>query len=326
MTLVVRFILIFFFSTGSVFAEDNKLTARQILANMIQSLRTLNYEGTVVFWRNGRLETMKYFHAADHGREQERLVALNSPLREVVRNGDVVSCRYNDTQDVVFDHRPYERSFLVNFSRTLDELDDFYAFTLSGKEDVAMLPAYVIDIEPKDEFRYARRIWVERLQFLPLKIAVYDASGALLEQVVFTEQHVKAALPFRDVTSAAGQPGAVDGQVIKDGNAGALPFTVTSSPSGFRAIYFARKTMHDSRLPVDHLLMSDGLTSISVYKENKNPEMDLGLRSVGAINSYSLNLEDYQITAMGEAPPETVKSIVEGVRLNPSVVQQLQPK
>jgi sigma-E factor negative regulatory protein RseB len=325
MTLVVRFILIFFFSTGSVFAEDNKFTARQILTNMIQALRTLNYEGTVVFWRNGRLETMKYFHAADRGREQERLVALNSPLREVVRNGDLVSCRYNDTQDVVFDHRPYERSFLVNFSRTLDELDDFYEFSLSGKEDVAMLSAYVIDIEPKDQFRYARRIWVEKLRFLPLKIAVYDASGALLEQVVFTEQHVKAALPFREVESASGQPRA-DGQVIKDGNGGTLPFTVTDFPAGFRAIYFARKTMHDSRLPVDHLLMSDGLTSISVYKETKNPEMDMGLRSVGAINYYSLNLDDYQITAMGEAPPETVKSIVEGVKLTPPLVQKLQPE
>ncbi|EIC31444.1 negative regulator of sigma E activity [Methylomicrobium album BG8] len=326
MTLVVRFILIFFFSTGSVFAEDNKLTARQILTNMIQALRTLNYEGTVVFWRNGRLETMKYFHAVDRGKEQERLVALNSPLREVVRNGDVVSCRYNDTQDVVFDHRPYERSFLVNFSRTLAELDDFYEFSLAGKEDVAMLPAYVIDIEPKDQFRYGRRIWVEKLQFLPLKIAVYDVSGALLEQVVFTEQHVRAALPFREARAEVGRANMLAGQAIKDGNAGVLPFTVTDSPAGFRPIYFARKTMHDSHLPVDYLLMSDGITSISVYKENKNPEMDLGLRSVGAINYYSLSLEDYQITAMGEAPPETVKSIVEGVRLNPPIVRKLQPE
>jgi sigma-E factor negative regulatory protein RseB len=319
MTLVVRFILIFFFSIGSVFAEDNKLTAKQILANMIQSLRTLNYEGTVVFLRNGKLETMKYFHAVEQGREQERLIALNSPLREVVRNGDLVSCRYNDTQTVVFDHRPYERSFLVNFSKSLDDLADLYDFSLSGEEDVAMLPAYVIDIQPKDEFRYARRIWVEKLKFLPLKIAVFDFSGALLEQVVFTEQHVKAApLPFSEVKSGAAHWSGQEGRALKDGDSGALlPFTVTNFPAGFKAIYFAQRTMHDSHLPVDHLLMSDGLTSISVYKESKNPEMDLGLRSVGAINYYSLNLEDYQITAMGEAPPVTVKAIVESIRLKP---------
>jgi sigma-E factor negative regulatory protein RseB len=327
MTPVVRFILIFLFSTGSVFAEGNKLTARQILTNMIQSLRGLNYEGTVVFLRNGSLETMKYFHAVEQGREQERLVALNSPLREVVRNGDMVSCRYNDTQDVVFDHRPYERSFLVNFSRTLAELDDIYEFALAGEEDVAMLSAYVIDIQPKDEFRYARRIWVEKRQFLPLKTAVYDSSGTLLEQVVFTEQRVKAALPFSEVKSEPGQlQNALVGQAIKDGASSALPFTVTSSPAGFKAVYFARKTMHDSRLPVDHLLMSDGLTSISIYKESRNPEMELGLRSVGAINYYSLNLDDYQITAMGEAPPAAVKSILEGIRLSPPIAETRQAK
>lgn len=317
MTVVVRFFLIFFFTIGSVFAEDNKLTAKQILANMIQSLRALNYEGTVVFLRNGRLETMKYFHAVEQDREQERLVTLNSPLREVVRNGDLVSCRYNDTQTVVFDHRPYERSFLVNFSKNLEELADFYDFALSGEEDVAMLSAYVIDVQPKDEFRYARRIWVEKYQFLPLKVAVYDFSGALLEQVVFTEQHVKAALPFSEAKSGADHRNDQEGRALKDGDAGALPFTVTNSPAGFKAVYFARRMMHDSHLPVDHLLMSDGLTSISVYRESKNPEMDLGLRSVGAINYYSLNLEDYQITAMGEAPPVTVKAIVEGIRLKP---------
>lgn len=323
MTVVVRFILIFFFTIGSVLADENKLTAKQILANMIQSLRALNYEGTVVFLRNGRLETMKYFHAVKQGREQERLVALNSPLREVVRNGDLVSCRYNDTQAVVFDHRPYERSFLVNFSKDLDDLGNFYSFALSGEEDVAMLPAYVIDVQPKDEFRFARRIWVEKLQFLPLKIAVYDSSGALLEQVVFTEQHVKTtALPFREAISEADHQGDLQGRAIKDEDVGASPFVVTNPPPGFKAIYFARKTMHDSHLPVDHLLMSDGLTSISVYKESKNPEMDvmdLGLQSVGAINSYSLNLEDYQVTAMGEAPSITVKTIVDGIRLKPAV-------
>ncbi|MGJ0486169.1 MAG: MucB/RseB C-terminal domain-containing protein [Methylomicrobium sp.] len=286
---------------------------------MIQSLRALNYEGTVVFLRDGRLETMKYFHAVKQGREQERLVALNSPLREVVRNGDLVSCRYNDTQAVVFDHRPYERSFLVNFSKGLDDLGDFYDFALSGEEDVAMLSAYVIDVQPKDEFRFARRIWVEKLQFLPLKVAVYNSSGALLEQVVFTEQRVKAALPFSEAISETGHQSDMVGRAIKDGDFGALPFIVTSPPAGFKAIYFARKTMHDSHLPVDHLLMSDGLTSISVYKESKNPEMDLGLRSVGAINYYSLNLEDYQVTAMGEAPPITVKTIVDGIRLKSAV-------
>jgi sigma-E factor negative regulatory protein RseB len=312
MTLVVRFILIVFFSIGSAFAEDSKLTAKQILANMIQAMRSLNYEGTVVFARNNKLESMKYFHAAGQGREQERLISLNSPLREVIRNGDQISCRYNDTQAVVYDHRPYERSFLINFSRNLEELAKLYDFVLSGEEDVAMFPAYVIDIQPKDEFRYARRIWIEKLQFLPLKVAVYDFSGTLLEQVVFTEQHVKGVLPFIELKPQGSHQSA---QSIKDSDPGALPFTVAESPAGFKEVFFARRKMHDTHLPVDHLLMTDGLALVSVYMENKNPEMESGQRSVGAVNFYSRNLDDHQLTVMGEVPPITVKTIAEGIEL-----------
>ena len=65
-----------------------------------------------------------------------------------------------------------------------------------------MLPAYIVDIQPKDDLRFARRIWVEKLQFLPLKVTVYDISGAILEQVVFTEQHVRDSLPFVESKSA----------------------------------------------------------------------------------------------------------------------------
>nr|WP_024298929.1 MucB/RseB C-terminal domain-containing protein [Methylomicrobium lacus] len=312
MILVVRFFLIIFCSIGPVSAEDSDLTAKQILANMVQAMRSLNYEGTVVFFRNGRLESMKYSHASAPDREQERLISLNSPLREIVRNGDLVSCRYNDTQTVVFDHRPFEHSFLVNFSSHLDALANLYDFALSGEEDVAMFPAYVIDIQPKDEFRYARRIWVEKLQFLPLKITVYDLSGALLEQVVFTEQHVKEALPFSEVKPEDANR---SGRAIKESVPGALRFAVKNPPAGFKEVYFARRTMHDSRLPVEHLRMSDGLASVSVYVENKNPEIESGPRSVGAVNFYSRNLDDYQVTAMGEVPPLTVKTIAEGIGL-----------
>jgi len=315
MTVVVRLILIVFFSIGSALAEDSKLTAKQVLANMMQAMRVLNFEGTVVFLRNSKLESMKYFHAAARGREQERLVALNSPLREVVRNGALVSCRYNDTQTVVFDQRPYEHSFLVNFSRNLDELTPHYDFALSGVEDVAMFPAYVIDIQPKDEFRYARRIWVEKLQFLPLKVAVYDLGGALLEQIVFTEQHVRAALPFSEMKIALTPPLDQSIQSIPGNAPGALPFTVMNPPAGFKEVYYVHRTMHNSHLPVDHLLMTDGLASVSVYMENKNSEIGTGLRSLGAVNFYSRNLENYQVTVMGEVPPLTVKTIAEGIEL-----------
>jgi sigma-E factor negative regulatory protein RseB len=76
--------------------------------------------------------------------------------------------------------------------------------------------------------------------------------------------------------------------------------------------------MHDAGLPVDHLVLSDGFTSVSVYMENKNPTMQSGLQAIGAVNSYSRTLNNYQLTVMGIVPAETVKAIAEGIKLRDS--------
>jgi sigma-E factor negative regulatory protein RseB len=73
--------------------------------------------------------------------------------------------------------------------------------------------------------------------------------------------------------------------------------------------------MHNTGQLVDHLLLSDGFTSVSVYMENKSAVMQSGLQSAGAVNSFSRTIGDAQITVMGEVPAETVKFIAEGIKL-----------
>lgn len=316
--MVKRFFLVLLLSTRTVFAADLELDARQALAKMTRAMRDLNYQGTVAFLRNGRLETMKYFHAAEGGIEQERLLSLNSPLREIIRDADRVSCLFKSTQQVVVDHRPVGHSFLVDLPKNLHELSAVYDFKVAGEENVAMLLAYVITIQPKDDFRYVRKIWIEQQQFLPLKVAVYDLSGAILEQVVFTDLQVKEKLPFVEVKfgEAAGDVKHIHQLQAQTSEQAA--FVISNLPSGFQEIFFTRRPMHNSNQPVDHLLLSDGFAAVSVYMENKNTAMQQGLQSVGAVNSFSRTLDDWQLTVMGEVPAKTVKFIAEGIKLRQS--------
>jgi sigma-E factor negative regulatory protein RseB len=186
---------------------------------------------------------------------------------------------------------------------------------LVGEENVAMLPSYVVAIQPKDNARYSRKIWVEKQKFLPLKVVVYDNSGVLLEQVVFTDIEVKDALPFVDVKFLDAAYPAQHIHELQTQSSDKSAFVVTELPKGFREIFFASKPMHNAEQPVDHLLLSDGLTSVSIYMENKSAAMQPGLQSVGAINSYSRTISNYQLTVMGEVPAETVKVIAEGIKL-----------
>ncbi len=305
---------------SAVSAAENPLTAKQILQKMVKAMEVSNYQGTVVFLKNDKLEAMKYFHTSEKNQEQERLVSLNSPQREIIRNSDEVTCLYKLTQQVIVDHRPYEHSFIVDVPKNLDELDTSYQFEVVGEEDVAMLPSYVVAIQPKDDFRYIRKIWIAKEQFLPMKAIVYGLSGIVLEQVVFTEMQInKQPLSKDKVVAEVSKVTATASE--SENNAS---FEVTALPLGFKQIFFSRKPLHQTDQPVDHLLLSDGFASVSVYLESKKanttPDSRLpeGIHSVGAINSMSRSLADSQLTVLGEVPASTVKYISEGVKLRNS--------
>jgi sigma-E factor negative regulatory protein RseB len=318
--------LVLFFST-TVFAGNNNLNivnvseGRQALLNMSKAMKTLNYQGTVVFLRNGKLETMKYFHAAKNDTEQERLLSLNSPLREIIRDANQVSCHFKTTQQIIVDYRPFERSFLLDIPKNINELKDAYSFDLVGEENIAMQPAYVIAIQPQDNFRYNRKIWVDKKYFLPLKVVIYDFSGLPLEQVLFTELQVVDSLPFVNVKLPDKVPSIkkenVDllAQSTQSESSNQASFVVNELPHGFQEIFFTRSPVHNSDQLVDHMVLSDGFSSVSVYMENKNATMQSGLQSIGAVNSFSRTIDDFELTVMGEVPATTVKFIAEGIKL-----------
>lgn len=287
----------------------------QMLLKMQQAMNQLNYRGTVAFLRNGKLDTLKYSHAVEDGKGQERLVSLNSPLRETIRDADKVSCFFPESSKVIVDHRPAARSFLIDLPERLSDLQDYYQFAFAGEEQIAMLSATVLDIVPKDNYRYARRIWIDKQQFLPLKVEVYDRLGNTIEQVVFTELEVIADLPLIDVNSALQNK-----EVQRIHNRQPIPFEsatfeLKQIPGGFYNQFFVQMTMQGSDRPIEHLLLSDGFSSVSVYLEQKNDNLELGPRSTDSVNSFSRVIGKHAITVMGEVPPETVRYIAEGVVL-----------
>ena len=307
------FFVLGFLLTGSVSASESVLNAQQILAKMNHAMDVLNYQGTVAFFKNGKLEPMKYVHAAEKGVQQEQLLSLNSPLREIIRDADQVSCLFKETQQTLVDHRPFDHSFLVDMPKNLDDMGGIYRFEIVGEENIALRPSYIVAIQPKDNARYPRKIWIEKQQFLPLKVVVYDNVGVPLEQIVFTDIEVKKSLPFVAVKFLNAVYPAQPIQQLQSSDQAA--FVVTQLPTGFREAFFARKPMHNAEQPVDHLLLSDGFTAVSIYMENKSAFLQPGLQSVGAINSYSRTINNFQLTVMGEVPAETVKFIAEGIKL-----------
>jgi sigma-E factor negative regulatory protein RseB len=80
-----------------------------------------------------------------------------------------------------------------------------------------------------------------------------------------------------------------------------------------------------SAAPVDHLVFSDGLASVSVFVETRaaaaaaaaagtDEVAEVRSAHVGSSSAFSTVMNGYKITAVGEVPPATVRFIATQVR------------
>jgi sigma-E factor negative regulatory protein RseB len=76
------------------------------------------------------------------------------------------------------------------------------------------------------------------------------------------------------------------------------------------------RTLPGAEHPVEHMVYSDGLASVSVFvepAEATDKELS-GLSRMGAAHAFTLILDGQQITAVGEVPPITVERIARSLR------------
>lgn len=277
-------------------------------------MKSLNYHGTIAFVKNGRLDAMKYFHQIDNGKEKERLLSLNSPIRDVIRDGGEVRCFYKDLQTTVINHRPSSGSFILNLPVSFSALNNNYHIVVEKEALVATRSAHVISIVAKDNYRYRRKIWIDNQHFLPLKMEIYNLSDELLEQVMFTEIQIGQKIPLVFT-------GSDKGVKIKHIHQ-AKPFSTDETdivleniPSGFQITSFSRMKVGKSVHLVDHLLLNDGFSSISIYRDiTSHNNQKSQQQSFGVINSFTHFVKNHQITVMGEVPAKTVQFVAQGVQ------------
>ncbi len=90
-----------------------------------------------------------------------------------------------------------------------------------------------------------------------------------------------------------------------------IPWRAATVPGGFKLSVATQSPIAGSDTPVEHLVYSDGLATVSVFIEDPatKAEVGEGFSTVGSTNAYSLTLRGRKVTAMGEVPRQTVRTI-----------------
>jgi sigma-E factor negative regulatory protein RseB len=292
-------------------ADDD---AGEWLSRMNEALAGRNYEGEFLHLSDGRVEKMRILHRASGGRVAERLVSLSGSGREIIRNEDEVQCYLPDQRRVLVESR-HERGPLLGVLPTFDaSLEANYRLETVGRaRSVIGRPARIVAVVPRDAYRFGYRLWIDEETRMPVRTDLVDAQGNVLEQVLFTALTLGPA-----PSDAALQPGVrPDGYAwVRQGRSGTpasepVAWRFARLPPGFRLGSSGLQQLPGVDRPVTHLVVSDGLASVSVFIEAPAPGRapNEGQGRVGAAFALSTAVADHQVTVVGEVPPQTLQYI-----------------
>jgi sigma-E factor negative regulatory protein RseB len=316
--LPVRSFMLVALGAAIAFAADASAEdATRWLERAAQAAKTLNYAGTIVYQHNGHVETSRLVHMLEGGQEQEKLVSLDGPPREVIRSSAEVRCYFPDAKVIRIEPKTFRNVFPSLSAEQLRTLAQHYDARNVVSERVAGHWTQVMVFEPKDGLRYGHKFWADAITGLLLKARLVDDRGEVVEQFAFTDVAINEKVD-REMVKPSWATAPPDWQV-KQGSFGemqpkATGWSVSRLPGGFQKIMEGYRTLRGKRDPVAHLVYSDGLVAISVFVEPISaPSVQTGLAQQGGLNVYTTKQDDYLVTVLGEAPPAAVRQIAQSV-------------
>ena len=300
---------------------------RDWLEKMNQALATRNYDGTFFHLTEGRVETMRIVHRVRAGQVAERLQSLDGSGREFVRNNDNLTCYLPDQHTVLVEPRQDHGPFLGSLPRFGADADEFYRIESLPATRVLGRAARVIAVNPKDQFRFGYRLWLDEKTAMPLKTQLCDSRGQVIEQILFARLEMPESIPDSDLAPAVHTEGmrwvrqGTAQDVAHDNALAALSaFRASQLPPGFRLTVTGAQTLGEATVPASHLVYSDGLATVSVFVEvgtGSSPQPMQGLARVGSGYAFSTVIQGHQVTAVGEVPAQTVEFIAHSVTALP---------
>ena len=296
----------------AVATDASAQEARAWLDKMNRAVEDLNYQGTFVHVLNGTPETLRIIHRNAAGRSGERIVSLDGVGREIIRQGDEVQCILPDQRVVLLEERKDISPLVSALPSYSAEIEPHYELTLHSSTRVANRPAQVLEIKPRDEFRYGYMLWLDQDTAMPLKSQLIDDKGVIVEQILFTEIDLPDSIPAESLAATIDTTGF---EMLRPPAstplAEGIPWRAAAVPGGFKLSVATQSPIAGSETPVEHLVYSDGLATVSVFIEDPNTKAEVseGFSTMGSTNAFSLTLRGRKVTAVGEVPRQTVRTI-----------------
>jgi sigma-E factor negative regulatory protein RseB len=291
---------------------------KEWLERMNKALTTTNYVGVFTHVRGTRAETLRIIHRVRGRDVSERLLSLDASGREFIREGDELTCYFPDKRTVLVERRSPDGPLLGALPSLADGDAQVYEVRGGERERLLGRTTRVVALHPRDEYRYGYRLWIDEQTYMPLKTQLCDQSGQVIEQILFSSIDLPERIPdsmFKPQVDASNFRWLRADRRVASTASPAL-WEAMRLPPGFRMSTRSNQSMPGSSEPVAHLVFTVGVASVSVFVEprKRDAKPAEGPARVGSSSAFSTVVDDHQVTAVGEVPPNTVKFIATQVK------------
>jgi sigma-E factor negative regulatory protein RseB len=285
---------------------------------MASASAEVEFEGTFVYHNGGHIESMHVVQRMLADGEEQRLYALNGKAHVVVRKAGRVTVLLPDGSVIAYEDYFRSPPFPLSFSRDAQQLRRHYDLSLLERDRVAGRTSRAVQLQPKDPYRYGYMLWMDEETGVLLRSEVIDEKQRPLEQLLFTGIHFGTARACNAFDwSMVEIPKKVEGghrQPIK--TEVISPWKLSKLPPGFSVISHFKQAPMGDMAAMEHLVLSDGLATVSVYIEERDGDKEAiaGESRIGAVNAYGAIVANHQIIVVGEVPAPAVRLIAGSLR------------
>lgn len=304
--------------------RDPAHDARSRLIRLHNAALEQNYQGTMVFSAAGVLSSSRVAHYAVGDQSYERIESLDGRQQKIYRLNDTVYTLWPQSGVAVIEKREAmgARASLMQSveARALEQ----YELRLEGQERVAGREAEVFLLVPRDELRYAQRLWADLASGLMLRADVLGAARTVLESSFFS----LVEIGIRPQPDSVLQPvRKLDGLKVlrarhERASLEADGWALSRPLAGFTQSSCVRRPLEATPSgdppggeQMLQAVFSDGLTHVSLFIERfdaKRHRKEVRAQ-LGATATWMQRRGDYWLTAMGDVPLPTLKALLDAV-------------
>lgn len=310
------FLALFTLACTASAAGRERQSPLEWLDRMSTAISTLDYEGTVIRRHNGESQALKVVHKLVDGVVKERVVSQEGKGLEIIRVGNEVHCILPDSKSVLIEQWDDQSTLFSMLPSGDAQFGAAYDLSVVREERVAGRPSVLVAIRPHDSFRFGHRLWLDRQTGFPLRTELVGSDGAAIEQLKFADISFNSVDKQKDLEPSIDldnftwytEPQRVETREVE------TDWVCDDLPMGFRVISSRHEVLPGADEPVTHIVYGDGLATVSVFIAEGRDQSIARRANMGASNSFSIQIGNDQVTAVGEVPSETVQRIATSMR------------